>query len=110
MYIVTKKLSECTLHFLALGGMNKKLYWSLETVEIQDHTPKLYHLYSVSKKFHATEILCPYRADFTTPFPFSQDDLYQANQPGNDTFLEAHFYLVNILIDLSREKSLYEKF
>ncbi|XP_028049374.1 supervillin isoform X2 [Monomorium pharaonis] len=65
----------------ALGGMNRKLYWSLETVEIQDHTPKLYHLYSVSKKFRATEILCPYRTDLITPFPFSQDDLYQANQP-----------------------------
>ncbi|KAG5332314.1 SVIL protein, partial [Acromyrmex heyeri] len=65
----------------ALGGINKKLYWLLETAEIQDHTPKLYHLSSVSKKFHATEILCPYRADLPTPFPFSQDDLYQANQP-----------------------------
>ncbi|XP_077280924.1 supervillin isoform X1 [Temnothorax americanus] len=65
----------------ALGGINKKLYWPLETAEIQDHTPKLYHLSSISKKFRATEILCPYRADLTTPFPFSQDDLYQANQP-----------------------------
>ncbi|KYN32244.1 Supervillin [Trachymyrmex septentrionalis] len=65
----------------ALGGINKKLYWLLETAEIQDHTPKLYHLSSVSKKFRATEILCPYRADLPTPFPFSQDDLYQANQP-----------------------------
>lgn len=79
----------CTLHFSALGGMNKKLYWSLDTVEIQDHTPKLYYLSSISKKFRATEILCPYRADFTTPFPFSQDDLYQANQPGNDPFRSA---------------------
>lgn len=65
----------------ALGGINKKLYWLLETAEIQDHTPKLYHLSSISKKFRATEILCPYRADLPTPFPFSQDDLYQANQP-----------------------------
>ncbi|KAL6422276.1 hypothetical protein ACFW04_010559 [Cataglyphis niger] len=65
----------------ALGSMNKKLYWSLETSEIQDHTPRLYHLSSISKTFRATEILCPHRADFTTPFPFSQDDLYQANQP-----------------------------
>ncbi|XP_072757196.1 uncharacterized protein Svil isoform X2 [Anoplolepis gracilipes] len=65
----------------ALGGMNKKLYWLLETSEIQDHTPRLYHLSSISKTFRAMEILCPYRADLTTPFPFSQDDLYQANQP-----------------------------
>lgn len=75
---------------LALGGINKKLYWSLETTEIQDHTPKLYHLSSISTKFRATEILCSYRvADLTTPFPFSQDDLYQANQPGNDIFRNA---------------------
>ncbi|XP_011262026.1 uncharacterized protein LOC105254811 isoform X2 [Camponotus floridanus] len=65
----------------ALGGMNKKLYWSLETSEIQDHTPRLYHLSSISKTFRAMEILCSHRADLTTPFPFSQDDLYQANQP-----------------------------
>ncbi|KAL6267220.1 hypothetical protein P5V15_000296 [Pogonomyrmex californicus] len=65
----------------ALGGINKKLYWSLRTTEIKDHTPKLYHLSSIFNKFRATEILCPYRADLTTPFPFSQDDLYQANQP-----------------------------
>ncbi|XP_029170623.1 supervillin-like isoform X2 [Nylanderia fulva] len=66
----------------ALGGMNKKLYWSLETSEIQDHTPKLYHLSSISKTFRATEILCPHRtSDLTTPFPFLQDELYQANQP-----------------------------
>ncbi|XP_070156872.1 supervillin isoform X1 [Polyergus mexicanus] len=65
----------------ALGSMNKKLYWSLETSEIQDHTPRLYHLSSISKIFRATEILCPHRADLTIPFPFSQDDLYQANQP-----------------------------
>lgn len=65
------------------------MYWSLETIEIQHHTPKLYYLSSISKKFRTTEILCPYRADLTTPFPFSQDDLYQANQPGNDT-LDVH--------------------
>lgn len=82
MYIVIRK-DENISYFLALGGINKKLYWSLKTAEIQDHTPKLYHLSSISKKFRATEILCPHRADFTTPFPFSQDDLYQANQPGN---------------------------
>ncbi|XP_067207104.1 supervillin-like isoform X2 [Linepithema humile] len=65
----------------ALGGVNKKLYWSLETTEIQDHTPRLYHLSSIFQKFRATEILCLHRADLTTPFPFLQDDLYQASQP-----------------------------
>jgi len=62
--------------------MNKKLYWSLEATNIQNHTPRLYHLSNISKKFCATEILCLHRADLATPFPFSQDDLYQANQPG----------------------------
>lgn len=70
------------LYFPALGGVNKKLYWSLETDGIETHTPRLYHLSSISKKFRATEILCPHRADLATPFPFSQDDLYQASQPG----------------------------
>jgi len=81
------------LHFSALGGINKKLYWSLETAEIQDHTPKLYHLSSISKKFRATEILCLHRADLTTPFPFSQDDLYQANQPGNKAFKSTFLFI-----------------
>lgn len=78
--------------------MNKKLYWLLETTEIQDHTPKLYHLLSISKKFRATEILCPYRADLTTPFPFSQDDLYQTNQPGNDAFGSAFLFEVGFFM------------
>ncbi|XP_070526196.1 supervillin isoform X2 [Cardiocondyla obscurior] len=65
----------------ALGGINEKLYWSLKTTKIKNHTPRLYYLSSVSKKFRATEIHCPYRADLATPFPFSQDDLYQTNQP-----------------------------
>ncbi|XP_014471011.1 PREDICTED: supervillin-like isoform X2 [Dinoponera quadriceps] len=65
----------------ALGGINKKLYWSLETAEMQDHTPRLYHLSSILKTLRAVEILCPHRADLATPFPFSQDDLYQASQP-----------------------------
>ncbi|EZA60520.1 Supervillin [Ooceraea biroi] len=65
----------------ALGGVNTKLYWSLETTNIRNHTPRLYHLSSISKKFGATEILCPHHADLATPFPCSQDDLYQANQP-----------------------------
>lgn len=83
-------LQRIILYFSALGGMNKKLYWSLETSEIEDHTPRLYHLSSISKTFNATEILCSHRADLTTPFPFSQDDLYQANQPGM-IFLKVHF-------------------
>lgn len=70
--------------------MNKKLYWSLETSEIQDHTPRLYHLSSIFNKFRATEILCLHRADLTTPFPFSQDDLYQVSQPGKAS-LKAYF-------------------
>lgn len=97
------------MHFLALGGINKKLYWLLETAEIQDHTPKLYHLSSVSKKFRATEILCPYRADLPTPFPFSQDDLYQANQPGNNA--KCILFLFNCYFNqFFIRKTIYEKF
>ncbi|KAK2589098.1 hypothetical protein KPH14_001925 [Odynerus spinipes] len=67
--------------FNALGGMNRTLYISLEKSQIQDHTPRLFHLSSITKEFKATEILCPYRAHLPTPFPFLQDELYQVNQP-----------------------------
>lgn len=71
------------VHYLALGGMNKKLYVSLEKDQLQNHTPRLFHLSSISKEFKPVEILCPHRASFPTPFPFLQEDLYQVNQPGN---------------------------
>lgn len=67
--------------FNALGGMNRMLYISLEKNSIQDHTPRLFHLSSITKEFKATEILCPHRAHLPTSFPFLQDELYQVNQP-----------------------------
>nr|XP_033325478.1 supervillin-like isoform X1 [Megalopta genalis]XP_033325479.1 supervillin-like isoform X1 [Megalopta genalis] len=67
--------------FNALGGMNKSLYVSLEKDQLQEHTPRLFHLSSISKEFKPAEILCPHRASLTTPFPFLQEDLYQVNQP-----------------------------
>ena len=67
--------------FSALGGMNKKLYVSLEKDQLQNHTPRLFHLSSISKEFKPVEILCPHRASLPTPFPFLQEDLYQVNQP-----------------------------
>lgn len=69
--------------------MNKKLYVSLKKDQIEEHTPRLFHLSSISKEFKSVEILCPHRASLPTPFPFLQEDLYQAHQPGN---------LYNILI------------
>lgn len=65
----------------ALGRMNKKLYVSLEKDQIEEHTPRLFHLSSISKEFKSVEILCPHRASLPTPFPFLQEDLYQAHQP-----------------------------
>ncbi|XP_031843852.1 supervillin isoform X2 [Nomia melanderi] len=67
--------------FNALGGMNKSLYVSLEKDQSQEHTPRLFHLSSISKEFKPVEILCPHRASLSTPFPFLQEDLYQVNQP-----------------------------
>ena len=63
--------------------MNKKLYISLEKDQLQEHTPRLFHLSSISKEFKCVEILCPHRAFLPTPFPFLQEDLYQVHQPGN---------------------------
>ncbi|XP_017767516.1 PREDICTED: supervillin isoform X2 [Eufriesea mexicana] len=65
----------------ALGRMNKKLYVSLEKDQLQEHTPRLFHLSSISKEFKSVEILCPHRASLPTPFPFLQEDLYQIHQP-----------------------------
>ncbi|XP_034185902.2 supervillin isoform X1 [Osmia lignaria lignaria] len=65
----------------ALGRMNKKLYISLEKKQLQEHTPRLFHLSSISKEFKPIEILCPHRASLPTPFPFLQEELYQAHQP-----------------------------
>ncbi|XP_076639172.1 supervillin [Colletes latitarsis] len=67
--------------FNALGGMNKKLYVSLEKDQLQEHTPRLFHLSSISKEFKPVEMLCSHRASLPTPFPFLQEDLYQVSQP-----------------------------
>ncbi|XP_076662287.1 supervillin isoform X1 [Halictus rubicundus] len=67
--------------FNALGGMNKSLYASLKEDQLQEHTPRLFHLSSISKEFMPVEILCPHRASLATAFPFLQEDLYQVNQP-----------------------------
>nr|XP_012149417.1 PREDICTED: supervillin isoform X3 [Megachile rotundata] len=65
----------------ALGRLNKKLYVSLEKERLQEHTPRLFHLSSISKEFKPVEILCPHRASLPNPFPFLQEELYQAHQP-----------------------------
>ncbi|XP_034940979.1 supervillin-like isoform X2 [Chelonus insularis] len=63
------------------GGMNRKLHMTLNRKSIPHHTPRLFHFSSVSGEFTATEILCPHRSDVPNPFPFVQDELYQASQP-----------------------------
>ncbi|XP_076247383.1 supervillin isoform X2 [Calliopsis andreniformis] len=73
--------SEPEEFFNALGGMNKKLYVSLQKDQLWEHTLRLFHLSSISKEFKPVEVLCPHRASLPTPFPFLQEDLYQVNQP-----------------------------
>lgn len=77
------------MSFLGLGGSKRQLYVSQSLTD----TPRLFHLSSLSGSFCATEILGPYRnPEVTTAFPFLQEDLYNANQPGE--------YFVYIFIQL----------
>lgn len=78
--------------------MNKKLYISLEKDQIEEHTPRLFHLSSISKEFKSIEILCPHRASLPTPFPFLQEDLYQAHQPGNLHYIIYIRYLNKMIL------------
>ncbi|KAK9738386.1 Gelsolin repeat [Popillia japonica] len=63
--------------FLKILG-DKRLYMSLllSSVEYKS-TPRLFHFSSVLGSFTATEILCPHRSSYTTPYPFLQSDLTQ---------------------------------
>ena len=68
--------------FQGLGGSNRKLYNHLPNKKDMNYTSRLFHLTSISKELKGTELLCPYRAELSTPFPFLQEELYQVNQPG----------------------------
>ncbi|KAJ8953301.1 hypothetical protein NQ314_007373, partial [Rhamnusium bicolor] len=47
-----------------------------------DHTLRLFRMSSVTGNFVATEILCPHRSEYSSPYPFVQSELYSASQPG----------------------------
>lgn len=47
-----------------------------------DFTPRLYELTSTTGDFTAAEVLYPARNNCTDAFPFLQDDIYSAVQPG----------------------------
>ncbi|XP_054168360.1 supervillin-like [Oppia nitens] len=61
----------------------RKLYYSLlDSPLTYKFSPRLYHLSSSSGEFTAKEILCSQRScDYVTPYPFTQEDLYSAQQP-----------------------------
>lgn len=64
-------------------GENGVLYASLLDCNVTfGKTPRLFHMSSLSGSFKAVEVLCPYRSNEETPFPFLQSDLYSVSQPG----------------------------
>ncbi|CAG2053418.1 unnamed protein product [Timema podura] len=75
--------SESKDFFKALGGNNRHLYVSLRHERRSyTHTPRMFHLGSLSGTFIATEVLCPHRkTEIPVPYPFLQADLYSASQP-----------------------------
>lgn len=69
--------------FFDILGNDRDSYDSLlEAEENYDHTARLFRLSSVTGNFKATEVLCPHRSEHSSPYPFVQNELYSANQPG----------------------------
>ncbi|XP_067018746.1 uncharacterized protein [Acropora muricata] len=66
----------------AIGG--KKYYYSLANDPSKhNYQPRLFELSSATGKFISSEVLCPSRSEpKLCPFPFIQEDLYTAKQPG----------------------------
>ena len=80
---ITEEGDETDEFLSALGG-KRQLYISCKlSTQNFEYTPKLFYFSSVSGSFTIVEILCPYRSESVTPFPFLQADLYSATQPGN---------------------------
>lgn len=81
----------------ALGGANRQLYNSLLDKDNKNSddsavTPRLFHFTDLSGQFAANEILSPLRHEsLITPYPFSQQELYLASQPG------INFFFVNLI-------------
>jgi supervillin len=68
--------------FLDVVGENREDYVSLLDSDLEyDYTMRLFHLSSVSGTFEATEIVCPHKSEYSSPYPFLQTELYSASQP-----------------------------
>ena len=56
-----------------------------------NYQPRLFELSSATGKFTASEVLCPSRSEpKLCPFPFLQEDLYAAKQPGAEAEHSCH--------------------
>lgn len=78
-----------TDEFLEMLGGDRSLYLSLLQEEKHlnyDYTMRVFYLSSISGTFESAELLCPYRSEYSSPYPFLQADLYLASQPGKSTF------------------------
>lgn len=77
--------SESQEFLKGVGGSNRHLYVSLTNDKSgnQNHSPRLFHLTSLSGTFTSTEIAAPCRSNkIVVPHPFQQSHLYGASQPG----------------------------
>ncbi|KAJ8974222.1 hypothetical protein NQ317_012117 [Molorchus minor] len=68
--------------FFDIMGNNRDGYMSLlDCEESYKHTLRMFRLSSVTGSFVATEVLCPHRSQYSSPYPFVQSELYSASQP-----------------------------
>lgn len=66
----------------ALSCTNRQFYFSLlKNPHTFEHTPRIFHLTSISGVFSATELFCSHLSEETTAYPFIQHELYSASQP-----------------------------
>lgn len=90
-----------------LGGANRELYHSLVSKQNKTEdeegltTPRLFHFTDLSGQFDAIEVLSPLRHEsLVTAYPFSQQELYSASQPGE--FIFSFLLLVTFFLMVSR--------
>lgn len=70
-------------NLLKLLGSDRSSYFSLKDKKNDyDFTMRMFHMTSLTGDFVAKEILCPFRSDKPTAYPFQQSELYSASQPG----------------------------
>ena len=61
----------------------RKIFFFVVDPSKHNYQPRLFELSSATGKFTASEVLCPSRSEpKLCPFPFLQEDLYTAKQPG----------------------------